>query len=87
MTAGPVAENVDMASTAPTAVGAFDHVRAELHQEFDGRLPVEKVDRCFEAEVAKFHDARITAYLHILIHRNARVRLRAVEARPLQVQD
>ena len=44
-------------------------------------------DGHFTIDVAKFHDARITAYLHILIHRNARVRLRAVEARPLQVQD
>ena len=42
--------------------------------------------RCFAAEVAKFQDARITAYLPILIHRNARARLRAMEARPLRIQ-
>jgi hypothetical protein len=66
--------------------GAFDHVRADLHAEFDSRLPGETVDRCFAAEVAKFHDARITNYLPILILRNARARLRAMEARPLRLQ-
>jgi len=76
-----------MAKAALHLEGAFDHVRADLHAEFDCRLPGETVDRCFAAEVAKFHDARITAYLPILILRNTRARLRAIEARPLKVQD
>ena len=87
MTAGPVAGDVDNARPAPDWVGAFDHVRADLHAEFDGILPSETVDRCFSAEMAEFHDARITAYLPILILRNARARLRAIEARPLRAQD
>ena len=87
MAVAPVARDVDVANAVPNWTGAFEHVRAELHQEFDGRLPVDKVDRCFAAEVARFHDARISVYLHILIHKNARARLRAMEERPLQVQD
>jgi hypothetical protein len=75
-----------MAKGALRLDAAFDHVRADLHAEFDSRLPGETVDRCFAAEVAKFHDARITAYLPILILRNARARLRAMEARPLRLQ-
>lgn len=75
-----------MATAMPHWAGAFDHVRAELHEEFDGRLAADAVDRCFAAEVAKFHDARITAYLPILILRNARARLRPMVGRPLRAQ-
>jgi hypothetical protein len=84
---GPIAGDVDVATAAANWAGAFDHIRAELHEEFDDRFPRETVDRCFNAEVAKFSDARITAYLPILILRNARSRLRAIEARPLTLQN
>jgi len=75
-----------MAEAALHLDGAFEHLRAELHAEFDCCLPGETVDRCFAAELAKFDDARVTAYLPILIHRNVRARLRAMEARPLRIQ-
>ena len=87
MATRPIAGDVDVASAAPQWAGALDHVRSELHKEFDGRLPSDTVDRCFAAEVAKFHDARITSYLPILILRNTRARLRAMVARPLKLQD
>ena len=86
MAAVPTAGDAEMAEAALHLDGAFDHVRADLHAEFGSCLPGETVDRCFAAEVAKFHDARITAYLPVLILRNARARLRAMEARPLHVQ-
>ena len=80
MTAGPI----DAVGAASSWGGAFDHIRLELHHEFDGRLPSETVDRCFAAELARFHDARITAFLPILVQRNARSRLQAILARPLR---
>ena len=76
----------EMGKAALPLDGAFDHVRADLHAEFGSRLPGETVDRCFAAEVAKFHDARITAYLPVLILRNARARLRAMDSRRLRLQ-
>lgn len=76
-----------MATAAANWTGAFDHIRAELREEFEPRLPRETIDRCFAAEVARFSDARITAYLPILVLRNTRSRLRAIEARPLKLQD
>ena len=69
----------------PSWGGGLDNVLAELHQEFDSSLPSNTIDRCFSAEVSKFHDARITSYLNILIHRNARARLRALQTRPASV--
>ena len=64
----------------PTASTPFEHVRSELHAEFSGRVSVDMVDRCFMDEVVKLEDARIAAFLPILIHRSARARLRDIEA-------
>jgi hypothetical protein len=82
MAAGPV----DAVGAAPRWEAAFDLVRSELHREFDGNVPRETVDRCFVAELARFHDARITAFLHILLHRNTRARLNAIQVRSLRAQ-
>ena len=87
MIVGRAAGEDEAASARYSWSGAFEHVRADLHAEFDSRLPSDTVERCFDAEVAKFQDARITAYLPILILRNARARLRSIEARPLRAQD
>jgi len=66
-------------SLAPTVRSAeLEHIRLRLHQDF-AELPGETVDHCFAAELLTFEGCRITAFVPILIEKNVRQRLRAVQ--------
>ncbi|CAN5140992.1 hypothetical protein BH18ACT4_BH18ACT4_05290 [soil metagenome] len=60
----------DSASPAP-----FPRVAQALVTEFGDHLPGDVIERCLADESARLRDARVTAFLPILVHRAARDRL------------
>jgi hypothetical protein len=53
----------------------YPEVVGALVGEF-GTVPVEVIERCVASEARRFQDARITAYVSILVERAARQRVR-----------
>jgi hypothetical protein len=54
----------------------LDGVRERLTQDFDARLDHETVEREFDRATAEFSDAKITAYVPVLVNRQVRLSLR-----------
>ena len=61
----------------PAAHPAGEVVVDELIAELGDHIPVPVIERCVAEEAARFEDARITAFLPILIRRAVKQRLRA----------
>ena len=65
-----------LSPVAPSA--ELDHIRLRVHQDFDA-LPADVIDHCFAVEMMTFEGCRITAFVPILVEKNVRQRLRAIQ--------
>lgn len=65
--------------------GELNTIRERLRRDFEGRVSPEVIDRCLWEASARLQDARITAFVPILVEKNARAALHAIRPGSLTV--